>query len=228
MLETDYLNSDLGRDVKKLLWDDILYKNLLFQSLDAYLVVTSGSGSATADFSYLEMSTGATSGSNVRVGKMPTGFAKLTGFGANAVPLFDHECRFQTAFELTADTNQEIELVWGQAKFGTQAKFGISVVNDTINVRTADGAAANDVAITTFTATAHFEAVARLYPGNKVVVRLEDLDTQDAYSAESTSNIPTGTSQAHRIFHANIKNTAAADKVIRIPSYEFMVDRWGK
>jgi len=222
-MESDFLKSDVGRDLLKAPWEDHLHLVLPFESLDGYYTEVSGSGGNSVSGQQVQIYTGTTSGSMSRVLKYPWGFPRVSGW--NPPPLFDHHLTFQASVTVNNDTNQEIEHVWGEAAGKTSQKVGMYVSNSTLYVRTCDGAAINDVSVTTFTAPLNATIIGEFFPDDKFELRVLDLDTGDEYSGVSTSNLPSGTAQANRIFQAWITNTAAEMKRYYVTLHEVWIPR---
>lgn len=228
-MESDFLKSSIGRSVRDFLWDDYIHYRTWFESLDAIDELVGGSGALGAEHDRgLVVNTGTTADSYAWGIKRPRTWPGIPGW--KTLAFFDHNVRFQSALAFDSDTNQRGEHVWGDARDNDANRFGLLVVDDDLYLKTADGSASNTVSlITGFTAQLNLWVEAELFPGSKVTAKVVNVDTGDEYTAESTSNLPSGDpGEASWVLSTRIENTAAESKQIFVPTHEIWSPRWGK
>lgn len=166
-------------------------------------------GSAYADWfaESVALHTGTTSASYIYVLKLALGLSEGYSWGKKRY--------FGLYVNIGTYTYQYIHLVTGYASptssGNTNPHIGFKIINNTLYGTVANGSAESTLAIETYSASVYRRLECVFTPGVECRFYVNGVD-----KGALTTNLPTGTSYAYRLFHASIYNTEAVDKIIRI------------
>lgn len=187
---------DYGVKPYKWKWDN--------DSLDGIVQGTNDTGSITQGNYYTQLETGANSGSWARL---------LKGLQIDPAVDWDRRRFICTKIYFDAVTDQEIWIVTGQ---NGQPMVGFFVEDNSLYGITSDGVEEKTL-LQTIVAGTEYELEAHLFPGIEANFYVDKV-----YKNSNTAHLPSGGS-ATVMKCVRIRNTAAANKIIRYAMWEFEI-----
>lgn len=202
----------LSKLLEKFIDSDVLFFNCRLAEVGNAEVGTSGSGSVSLGKDGWTPSTGTTSGSMAR--------AAIYRYYATAkepIITWDRKRVMRCVVKLVNNTDQKGIFATGFKDGFTQRHVGFYFENDALYMSVGDGTTQNTSSIQTFSAGDTFNLKVKFYPGDRA-----EFWVNGDYVGQLTSNLPSGTSTADRLFSTYIENTAGADKKTRNERAEFL------
>lgn len=196
-------------DIENYLFDNIIYFNTFFESVDGTNKFLSGTGEITIDGYNLLLSTGGTVNSVARCEKQPQDVTNFT---------WDKKRRWRVSLYITYTTYQEICCFTGEPT-GSYNGIGFIVINNTVYGRVNRMGTITEINLGTITSGFHvFEYI--LIPGVKVEFYIDGV-----YKGQITTYLPTGSIQANHIFLFYVRNTAGYIRTLRVSRLEFYQEK---
>lgn len=191
----------------------------------AWDTATDGSASFSFGSTGAVLSTGATSGSDIALGKRPL---------SQTVLRWDKIQRFRTAFRISATTNQTGYLIrGGQAISGSGLKyFGFRISGNALQgtVENNNASTRTNLALgVTLSADTTYDVEARLFPGQKVIFYVKNSTTgiyeqKGVITTTGAAGIPTGGATTD-FFEFSLVNSAAEAKSMTVSFVEYIQQR---
>jgi len=157
---------------------------------------------------YVELITGTTASS--------TAWVLKTAWGTDGTVTWNRRRYFGVSIRTQEIADQVIHIVQGGVSDYTSATntsphIGFKIVNDTVYGTVGNDTAESEIALHTLTGALSYRLEAILLPNREVLFYFNE-----EYVDSITTNIPTGSTEAHCWLRASICNTAAANKVLFI------------
>jgi len=191
--------------------------------LDLY-TNANGSGSNTFYTQALEMSTGTTSGSECMVNKNPYAVPGVVNWDKPYI--FDREFRAIFPLRIENDTNQKGGFGVGNTYDNNGREVSAWIKDNELFLRTADGSNINLVSFGTFTASVNYEILLKFIPNTEATMRVVDISNGSLIGeVKSGSNLPNSAGGWTKLMSFYLTNTAAEDKIVRIPMYDLVIER---
>jgi hypothetical protein len=189
--------------VKSLQRDD-LHLFTFFESLDGYVITTSGTSSVTL-VGYPKLWTGTTINSKVSIAKYNNSNDLEWGKQFNL--------KYSVSFLVEAA--KDVWLVKGSLSSAIVQKVGFHVNNANIYGYTADGTNYTETFLATYSSAAAVLEV-KFIPGVSATFYINGAETETI-----TTTIPTGTTAANLFFNISLENTEAAEKTMTLEYYDY-------
>jgi len=215
-MSSDFPDTDIGR----LLIEDGVPKQWLrtrygcledWGELNSY-DWASGSAGATEDRRYVELSTGATSGSLVE-----------RNVGKDYIPYtpawtFDKRQEFVTKIDILDAGTGRVDWIATNRGDYDNLTFGFMIENGDLKGVTGDGTNLNKILLVSGVGTGVRDLRARFIPGSRV-----DFYVDGALEGSSESNLPSGNyTQPEGVEHFSVENTVAADRRLRFSLFKLL------
>ena len=189
-------------------WDGYFYCNLLFESIDGFLITTSGSASVAIDSDYgsVHLQTGTTENS-------VAGAAKASSYTFHDLT-WDKDRSIRTKIWMPYASVHETWIISGEINTGEHIGFKIS--GGTLYGTVADGTSESTLSCGSLSEPVVKKLEVKFTAGSECRFYVDGVD-----QGAITTNLPSGTGGAKYIMDARVENLEAANHQLKISLWEF-------
>ena len=180
-----------------------------FESIDGFQDASTGTGAPTVDYNGLNLSTGATSGSECYLIKGTTTLKLFTWSKSRSIKT--------VVTSLNTANSPEIFVTTGCINTATDNHFGFQIIGADLYGHNGNGSIASQTNLTDrFSSGVPRTLEAIFDPGVDIKYYVDGV-----LRATVTTNLPTGTDLSWEVFNGYIKNATAADRGTVISMFDF-------